>query len=138
MRETWRKGCSRGALWDNELRVQRKDGEYRWFLIRYSLRRPESRSKTVRDGLAPDQNADWVKADHRRSNSGSPSAVIPSPSVLILRMTHHFAIFDLQEETLPARNAGARISKETYMVLDKNDESILTNIDRLVKEEEHL
>jgi hypothetical protein len=58
--------------------------------------------------------------------------------VAILRMTHHFAIFDLQEETLPARDAGARSSKETHMALDKNDESILTNIDRLVKEEEQL
>jgi PAS fold len=45
LRETRRKGCSRATLWDNELRVRRKDGEYRWFLIRYSLPRPESRSK---------------------------------------------------------------------------------------------
>jgi formate hydrogenlyase transcriptional activator len=36
LRETRRKGFSRGAPWDNELRVRRKDGEYRWFLIRYS------------------------------------------------------------------------------------------------------
>ncbi len=53
-------------------------------------------------------------------------------------MTLNFAIFDSQGEALPARKAAARIFKETYMALDKNDESVLTNIDRLVKEEEHL
>jgi hypothetical protein len=53
-------------------------------------------------------------------------------------MTHHFAVFDLRDETLPARDADARSSKKTYRALDKNDESILTNIDRLVKEEEPL
>jgi formate hydrogenlyase transcriptional activator len=36
LRETRRQGFSRGIPWDNELRVRRKDGEYRWFLIRYS------------------------------------------------------------------------------------------------------
>src|SRR5262249_13521758 len=29
-------GFSRGVPWENELRVRRKDGQYRWFLIRYS------------------------------------------------------------------------------------------------------
>jgi formate hydrogenlyase transcriptional activator len=36
LREMRRKGFSRETPWDNELRVRRKDGEYRWFLIRYS------------------------------------------------------------------------------------------------------
>jgi formate hydrogenlyase transcriptional activator len=36
LRETRRKAFSRETSWDNELRVRRKDGEYRWFLIRYS------------------------------------------------------------------------------------------------------
>jgi formate hydrogenlyase transcriptional activator len=36
LRETRRNGFSRGAPWENELRVRRKDGVYRWFLIRYS------------------------------------------------------------------------------------------------------
>jgi hypothetical protein len=72
--------------------------------------------------------------------TGSAGAVIPSPgAVPILRITRRFAIFDLQEETIAARKAGRRWdSKEMYMALDKNDESILTDIDRLVKEEEHL
>jgi PAS domain S-box-containing protein len=34
--ETRRLGFSRGLPWENELRVRRKDGQYRWFLIRYS------------------------------------------------------------------------------------------------------
>jgi formate hydrogenlyase transcriptional activator len=36
LRETRRLGFSRGLPWENELRVRRKDGQYRWFLIRYS------------------------------------------------------------------------------------------------------
>jgi len=36
LRETRRNGFSRGVPWENELRVRRKDGQYRWFLIRYS------------------------------------------------------------------------------------------------------
>jgi PAS domain S-box-containing protein len=36
LRETRRIGFSQGIPWENELRVRRKDGEYRWFLIRYS------------------------------------------------------------------------------------------------------
>jgi len=36
LRETRRIGFSRGIPWENELRVRRKDGQYRWFLIRYS------------------------------------------------------------------------------------------------------
>jgi len=36
LRETRLKGFSRVTPWDNELRVRRRDGEYRWFLIRYS------------------------------------------------------------------------------------------------------
>ena len=36
LRETRRNAFSRGIPWENELRVLRKDGQYRWFLIRYS------------------------------------------------------------------------------------------------------
>jgi formate hydrogenlyase transcriptional activator len=36
MRETRRNGFLRGVPWENELRVRRKDGQYRWFLIHYS------------------------------------------------------------------------------------------------------
>jgi formate hydrogenlyase transcriptional activator len=36
LRETRRLGFSRGLPWENEIRVRRKDGQYRWFLIRYS------------------------------------------------------------------------------------------------------
>jgi formate hydrogenlyase transcriptional activator len=36
LRETRLIGFSRGVSWENELRVRRKDGQYRWFLIRYS------------------------------------------------------------------------------------------------------
>jgi formate hydrogenlyase transcriptional activator len=36
LRNTRRDGFSRGVPWENELRVRRKDGAYRWFLIRYS------------------------------------------------------------------------------------------------------
>src|SRR5271170_5335005 len=36
LRETRRIGFSQGIPWENELRVRRKDGQYRWFLIRYS------------------------------------------------------------------------------------------------------
>jgi len=36
LRETRRLGFSRGLPWENELRVRRQDGQYRWFLIRYS------------------------------------------------------------------------------------------------------
>jgi formate hydrogenlyase transcriptional activator len=36
LRETRQIGFSRGVPWENELRVRRKDGRYRWFLIRYS------------------------------------------------------------------------------------------------------
>jgi len=36
LRETRRLGFSRGLPWENELRVRSKDGQYRWFLIRYS------------------------------------------------------------------------------------------------------
>jgi formate hydrogenlyase transcriptional activator len=36
LRETRRNGFSRAIPWENEVRVRRKDGEYRWFLIRYS------------------------------------------------------------------------------------------------------
>jgi PAS domain S-box-containing protein len=36
LRETRRLGFSRGLPWENELRVRGKDGQYRWFLIRYS------------------------------------------------------------------------------------------------------
>jgi formate hydrogenlyase transcriptional activator len=36
LRDTRRKAFSRGIPWENELRVRRKDGQYRWFLIRYS------------------------------------------------------------------------------------------------------
>jgi formate hydrogenlyase transcriptional activator len=36
LRETRQHGFSRGVPWENELRVRRKDGQYRWFLIRYS------------------------------------------------------------------------------------------------------
>ena len=36
LRDTRRKAFSRGTPWENELRVRRKDGQYRWFLIRYS------------------------------------------------------------------------------------------------------
>jgi formate hydrogenlyase transcriptional activator len=34
--ETRRLGFERGLPWENELRVRGKDGQYRWFLIRYS------------------------------------------------------------------------------------------------------
>ena len=36
LRETRRNAFSRGIPWENELRVRRKDAQYRWFLIRYS------------------------------------------------------------------------------------------------------
>jgi formate hydrogenlyase transcriptional activator len=36
LREIRRNAFSRGVPWENELRVRGKDGEYRWFLIRYS------------------------------------------------------------------------------------------------------
>jgi formate hydrogenlyase transcriptional activator len=36
LRETRRLGFSRGLPWGNEIRVRGKDGQYRWFLIRYS------------------------------------------------------------------------------------------------------
>jgi formate hydrogenlyase transcriptional activator len=36
LRETRRNGFSRNVPWENEIRVRRKDGQYRWFLIRYS------------------------------------------------------------------------------------------------------
>lgn len=34
--ETRRNAFSRGIAWENELRVRRRDGQYRWFLIRYN------------------------------------------------------------------------------------------------------
>jgi formate hydrogenlyase transcriptional activator len=34
--ETRRSAFSRGVAWENELRVRRSDGKYRWFLIRYN------------------------------------------------------------------------------------------------------
>jgi formate hydrogenlyase transcriptional activator len=36
LRETRRKGFSSRLRWENEVRVRRKDGKYRWFLIRYN------------------------------------------------------------------------------------------------------
>jgi formate hydrogenlyase transcriptional activator len=36
LRETRRKGFSRKLPWENEVRVRRADGKYRWFLIRYN------------------------------------------------------------------------------------------------------
>jgi PAS domain S-box-containing protein len=36
LRETRRLGFSRGLPWENEIRVRRQDGQYRWFLIRYN------------------------------------------------------------------------------------------------------
>jgi PAS domain S-box-containing protein len=36
LRETRRLGFSRGLPWENEIRVRRNDGQYRWFLIRYN------------------------------------------------------------------------------------------------------
>lgn len=36
LRETRRLGFARGLPWENEIRVRGKDGQYRWFLIRYS------------------------------------------------------------------------------------------------------
>jgi formate hydrogenlyase transcriptional activator len=36
LRETRRNGFAQGVPWENELRVRRKDGQYRWFLISYS------------------------------------------------------------------------------------------------------
>jgi formate hydrogenlyase transcriptional activator len=36
LREARRKGFSRGLPWVNEVRVRRKDGKYRWFLIHYN------------------------------------------------------------------------------------------------------
>jgi formate hydrogenlyase transcriptional activator len=36
LRETRQLGFSRGLPWENEIRVRGKDGQYRWFLIRYS------------------------------------------------------------------------------------------------------
>src|SRR5271155_3792670 len=36
LRETRRRGFSGRVQWENEIRVRGKDGQYRWFLIRYS------------------------------------------------------------------------------------------------------
>jgi PAS domain S-box-containing protein len=36
LRQTRRNGFSGRAQWENELRVRRNDGQYRWFLIRYN------------------------------------------------------------------------------------------------------
>jgi formate hydrogenlyase transcriptional activator len=36
LREPRRNGFSRELPWENEVRVRRKDGKYRWFLIRYN------------------------------------------------------------------------------------------------------
>ena len=36
LRDTRRIGFSSGVPWENEVRVLRKDGQYRWFLIRYN------------------------------------------------------------------------------------------------------
>src|SRR6202167_5250073 len=36
LRDARRNAFSRGFRWENEVRVRRKDGQYRWFLIRYS------------------------------------------------------------------------------------------------------
>jgi PAS domain S-box-containing protein len=36
LREARKAGFSGNILWENEVRVRRKDGQYRWFLIRYS------------------------------------------------------------------------------------------------------
>ena len=36
LRGTRRNGFSREIPWENEVRVRRKDGKYRWFLIRYN------------------------------------------------------------------------------------------------------
>ncbi len=35
LRERRKEGFARGVPWENEVRVRRNDGEYRWFLIRY-------------------------------------------------------------------------------------------------------
>jgi formate hydrogenlyase transcriptional activator len=35
LRETRRRGFAGGVPWENEVRVRSKDGQYRWFLIRY-------------------------------------------------------------------------------------------------------
>jgi formate hydrogenlyase transcriptional activator len=36
LRERRKEGFASGVPWDNEVRVRRKDGEYRWFLISYN------------------------------------------------------------------------------------------------------
>lgn len=36
LRETRRNGFSGRVQWENEIRVRRNDGQYRWFLIRYN------------------------------------------------------------------------------------------------------
>jgi formate hydrogenlyase transcriptional activator len=36
LRETRKNGFLKGVAWENEVRVRRKDGQYRWFLITYN------------------------------------------------------------------------------------------------------
>jgi PAS domain S-box-containing protein len=51
LRETRQLGFSRGLPCENEIRVRRKDGQYRWFLIRYATGKSRGSTPTFcRDG----------------------------------------------------------------------------------------
>jgi PAS domain S-box-containing protein len=55
---------SRGAAWEGELRLRRKDGEYRWFLIRSNPLRDEDGTVTRRYATATDID-DRKRAEER-------------------------------------------------------------------------
>ena len=58
------RAVSRGAAWEGELRLRRKDGEYRWFLIRSNPLRDEDGTVTRRYATATDID-DRKRAEER-------------------------------------------------------------------------
>ena len=58
------RAVSRGAAWEGELRLRRKDGEYRWFLIRSNPLRDEQRNIIRRYATATDID-DRKRAEER-------------------------------------------------------------------------
>jgi formate hydrogenlyase transcriptional activator len=66
-KEQRKAGLARGLPFETEQRARRKDGEYRWFLIRYNPFRDES-GRVVRWYLTGTDIHDRVKAEERTRN----------------------------------------------------------------------
>jgi len=101
LRETRHLGFSRGLPWENELRVRGRDGQYRWFLIRYSPL-VDDHGRVIR-WCAAGTDIDKRKRDEER--------LLEENLALREEMDHSSMFEEIVGSSAPLRHVLAQVSK---------------------------